>query len=218
MWVPRLKRAFDVTVATTALVAAAPVMAACAVAVRATMGSPVFFRQPRVGLEGQLFDIVKFRTMSRVKDKEAQFRDAGSRLTPVGKLLRAASLDELPQLWNVLRGDMSLVGPRPLLPQYLRRYTREQARRHEVMPGITGWAQVRGRNALTWEEKFALDVWYVDHQSFVLDMRIVLLTALRVLRPQGIGPADEPIMPEFMGSPVPFARTAGQPPASFAVN
>jgi sugar transferase EpsL len=210
-----MKRALDVTVAGATLVLAAPVMGACALAVRLTMGSPVLFRQPRIGFQGKPFEILKFRTMSRPRPGESELLTDGVRLTPVGKFLRKASLDELPQVWNVLRGDMSLVGPRPLLLQYLPRYSREQARRHDVMPGVTGWAQVKGRNALTWEEKFALDVWYVDHQSFALDLQILAMTALRVLSARGTSSAGHPTMHEFMGSPAP-ANGAGLAPASSA--
>jgi sugar transferase EpsL len=194
------KRALDLSVASVTLLATAPVIAGVAVAIRAAMGSPVLFRQQRPGLHGKPFHLFKFRTMqvergpSRGPDGDAQ------RLTPLGAFLRRTSLDELPQLLNVLRGDMSLVGPRPLMMQYLSRYSPEQARRHDVLPGVTGWAQVHGRNSLSWDEKFALDVWYVDHQSFVLDLRILALTALRVVRPQGIANAGHPTMPEFMGS------------------
>jgi sugar transferase EpsL len=202
-WRIRWKRAFDLSVAATTLVVAAPVMAVCAVAVRATMGSPVLFRQARVGFRDRPFEVLKFRTMSQARDRAGELLTDGVRLTPVGAFLRNTSLDELPQLLNVLRGDMSLVGPRPLLPQYLPRYSREQARRHDVLPGVTGWAQVHGRNSISWEEKFALDVWYVDHQSFRLDMRILGLTALRLLRPQGISSEGHATMPEFMGTPPP---------------
>ena len=196
----RAKRALDVVVSAVTLVAAAPVMVGCAVAIRATMGSPGLFRQTRPGYRGRPFELVKFRTMALTQDAEGKLLPDGARLTAVGRFLRKASFDELPQLWNVLRGEMSLVGPRPLLMQYLARYTPEQARRHEVMPGITGWAAVRGRNALTWDEKFALDAWYVDHQSFALDLRILALTALRVLRPSGTSAAGHATMPEFTGN------------------
>jgi sugar transferase EpsL len=197
----RLKRAFDVTVAAVGLVATAPVMAGCAVAIRATMGSPVLFRQPRGGYRGSTFDIVKFRTMSLPRPGESELLTDGIRLTPVGKFLRRLSLDELPQLWNVLRGDMSIVGPRPLIARYLTRYSREQARRHEVVPGVTGWAQVHGRNALTWEQRFVLDVWYVDHWSFWLDMQILALTVHRVLTGRDTASSGHATMYEFMGTP-----------------
>jgi sugar transferase EpsL len=163
--------------------------------VRVTMGSPVLFRHTRTGLRGRLFTLFKFRTMRPGAPGEAD----ATRLTAVGRLVRSLSLDELPQLWNVLRGDMSLVGPRPLLPEYLDRYTPEQARRHEVRPGITGWAQVNGRNALIWPEKFALDVWYVDHRSVGLDARIMLRTIGAVVGRAGVSAPGAATMPEFMG-------------------
>jgi lipopolysaccharide/colanic/teichoic acid biosynthesis glycosyltransferase len=196
-----VKRAVDVAAASIGLVAAAPVMAGVAVAIALTDGFPVVFRQPRPGKGGRIFTIVKFRTMR----KESHGPDGrplsdAERLTPVGRFVRAASLDELPQLWNVLRGEMSLVGPRPLLVAYLSRYTPEQARRHDVLPGITGWAQINGRNALTWDEKFALDTWYVDHWSPWLDARILAKTAWKVLRREGISAAGHATMPEFTGT------------------
>ncbi|MBS2016801.1 MAG: sugar transferase [Deltaproteobacteria bacterium] len=195
-----LKRALDVTVAATGLVATAPLMAAVAVAVRATMGSPVVFAQRRPGRQGKPFTIYKFRTMRDAKDARGRPLPDAERLTSVGKFLRAASLDELPQLLNILKGELSLVGPRPLLMQYLPRYSREQARRHDVLPGITGWAQINGRNTISWEEKFSLDVWYVDHWSPLLDLRILASTAVRVLRREGISSEGHVTMPEFMGS------------------
>ena len=160
-------------------------------AVRVCLGRPVFFRQPRPGLHGRPFALVKFRTMRAGTGSDAE------RLTRFGRFLRTTSLDELPELWNVLRGDMSLVGPRPLLMQYLERYTPEQARRHEMKPGITGWAQVNGRNALTWDERFALDVWYVDHWSLALDLRILARTLGAILRRKGITAPGSATMPEF---------------------
>jgi lipopolysaccharide/colanic/teichoic acid biosynthesis glycosyltransferase len=194
-----MKRGLDVGVSAATLMATAPLIAGSAIAIRATMGSPVLFRQVRPGRCGKPFELVKFRTMSIARDAHGELLADGARLTDVGRFLRKTSLDELPQLWNVLRGDMSLVGPRPLLMQYLARYTPEQARRHEVMPGITGWAAVNGRNALSWDEKFALDNWYVDHQSLLVDLRILAMTALRVIRPQGISGTGHATMPEFMG-------------------
>lgn len=196
-----IKRAIDVTAAGAVLVASAPVLAAVAVAVRKNLGSPVLFRQQRAGKDGALFTLLKFRTMRDARDASGRPRPDAERLTSFGRWLRASSLDELPQLVNVLRGDMSLVGPRPLLPQYLPRYTREQARRHEVLPGLTGWAQIKGRNALSWEDKFALDVWYVDHWSLALDLRILLATVGKVLARSGVSAAGEATMAEFMGSP-----------------
>lgn len=171
----RLKRLFDLSLAAIALGSAAPILAILASAVRLTMGPPIFFRQQRPGRGGKPFTLYKFRTMRLGGSSDAE------RLTRLGRLLRRTSLDELPQLFNVLKGDMSLVGPRPLLMEYLPLYTAEQARRHEVRPGLTGWAQVKGRNALSWEEKFALDVWYVDNRSFWLDLRILALTVGQVL-------------------------------------
>jgi lipopolysaccharide/colanic/teichoic acid biosynthesis glycosyltransferase len=184
----------DVSLASTALVMGAPVLAAAALAVRVTMGSPVLFSQVRPGRGGNPFTLRKLRTMTRGSGDDA------SRLTPVGRLLRAASIDELPQLWNVLRGEMSLVGPRPLLMAYLGRYTPEQARRHEVLPGITGWAQINGRNALSHEEKFRLDVWYVDNWSLTLDARILAATVWRVVSRSGISADGHATMSEFMGT------------------
>jgi lipopolysaccharide/colanic/teichoic acid biosynthesis glycosyltransferase len=193
------KQIFDRTVASVALVAAAPLLAATAAAVAMTMGPPVLFRQRRPGRAGRLFEIAKFRTMRDAHDAGGAPLPDAERLTPVGKLLRSTSLDELPQLWNVVRGELSLVGPRPLLPQYLERYTPEQARRHEVLPGITGWAQVHGRNDVDWDARFALDVWYVDHWTPWLDLKILALTALTLIRREGISRRDHATMPEFMG-------------------
>jgi lipopolysaccharide/colanic/teichoic acid biosynthesis glycosyltransferase len=195
-----VKRVIDATVAAAVLTAGAPVMAACAVAIRVTMGAPVLFRQPRPGLHGRPFEILKFRTMRAPRAGENELATDAARLTALGRFLRETSLDELPQLWNVLRGDMSLVGPRPLLMQYLPRYSREQRRRHDVRPGMTGWTQVNGRNALTWDEKFTLDVWYVDHQSLALDLRILAQTVLGVVRRDGISSGGHATMPEFLGT------------------
>ena len=195
-----LKRGLDIAGSAMGLALSAPVMAATAAAVGLTMGRPVLFRQPRPGLHGRPFDLIKVRTMRPPDPNDTSPRDA-ERLTPTGALLRRLSLDELPTLWNVLRGDMSLVGPRPLLMRYLPRYTPEQARRHEVKPGVTGWAQIHGRNALSWEDKFRLDVWYVDHRSFALDLQILASTVWKVVRREGIGHGLEATMPEFMGTP-----------------
>lgn len=197
---PRLKRFVDVVGAGIAIACTAPVLVAVGAAVRVSLGRPVLFRQERPGKDGRPFTLIKFRTMRDAYDRAGRPLPDHERLTSVGRWLRATSLDELPELWNVLRGDMSLVGPRPLLMQYLSRYTPEQARRHEVKPGITGWAQVNGRNALTWDEKFALDVWYVDHQSLALDLYILLRTVIAVLRRDGIDHAADQPMPEFLGS------------------
>jgi lipopolysaccharide/colanic/teichoic acid biosynthesis glycosyltransferase len=193
------KRVVDVVVAGAGLAVTAPVMAAVAVAVRRDLGSPVLFRQVRPGRDGQPFELVKFRTMRILSDSDGVDTDA-DRLTPFGRWLRSTSLDELPTLWNVLRGDMSLVGPRPLLMEYLDRYTPEQFRRHEVRPGVTGLAQVRGRNGLTWEQKFAADVEYVDALGPVLDVRILLTTLRIVLRRQGISAPGTATMHLFTGT------------------
>lgn len=176
-----MKRSFDLLVSSVLLIALAPLLLGVAVLILVAMGRPVFFSQERPGLHGKPFRIYKFRTMSMERDVAGDLLPDAQRLTMLGTLLRRLSLDELPQLFNVLKGDMSLVGPRPLLMEYLPLYTEEQMRRHEVRPGITGWSQVKGRNALSWEDKFALDVWYVDHQSFWLDLKILGMTVLRVL-------------------------------------
>jgi len=178
----RAKRILDITLTALALPLLAPLMGAIALAIYVTMGRPITFRQERPGLHGRPFILLKFRTMTDARDAAGNLLPDGERLLPLGRFLRSTSLDELPELLNVLRGEMSLVGPRPLLMRYLDRYTPAQARRHEVKPGITGWAQVNGRNALTWEERFALDVWYVDHWSLGLDLRILVLTAWKVLK------------------------------------
>jgi sugar transferase EpsL len=199
--VPRrgFKRALDLVVSVFSLVLLSPLFVAVAVAVRIE-GRPVFFRQRRPGYKGVPFLTVKFRSMRDKRDDQGHLLPDGERITPLGAFLRRSSLDELPQLWNVLRGDMSLVGPRPLLMQYLDRYTPEQARRHSVPPGITGWTQVNGRNDLAWEKKLALDVWYVDHWSLCLDVRILLITMWKVLKGEGIGAQGCATMPEFMGT------------------
>ncbi len=195
-----LKRAFDIVVATTALAIFSPAIAVLAVLIRKRLGAPVLFSQKRPGLAGKPFRILKFRTMTDDRDPDGTLLPDAARLTPFGKWLRATSLDEVPELWNVVKGDMSLVGPRPLLMEYLPLYTPEQARRHEVRPGITGWAQVNGRNAITWEEKFRLDTWYVDNQSISLDIRILVKTLSKVLRREGISADGEATMPRFTGS------------------
>ena len=179
------KRALDVTVALAGLILLLPVIAVIALAIRVSMGSPVLFRQIRPGYQSRPFVVLKFRTMSG-DGTVVDTRFDAQRLAKLGSFLRRLSLDELPQLWNVLTGKMSLVGPRPLLTEYLQYYTPEQARRHQVRPGVTGWAQVNGRNELSWDEKFALDIWYVDHQSFWLDLRILVLTFWKVIRSEGI--------------------------------
>ena len=198
-WRLAVKRGIDRSAAAVGLLVTAPVMAATAVAVRASMGSPVLFRQKRPGLRGEIFEVVKFRTMRDANGPDGRPLPDEKRLTRVGNFLRQTSLDELPQLWNVLRGDISLVGPRPLLVRYLARYSPEEMRRHDVLPGITGWAQVNGRNAVTWDERFRDDLWYVDHWSLALDAKILAMTALKVLRRDGISREGHATMPEFMG-------------------
>lgn len=190
----------DVSFAIFCLIVALPLMAMIALLVRLKLGSPVLFRQRRPGLQGRLFTIYKFRTMTDARNAENELLPDGERLTKLGRFLRAYSLDELPELLNVLRGEMSMVGPRPLRSEYLDRYTPEQARRHEVRPGITGWAQVNGRNAISWEQKFALDVWYVDHRSVGLDLKIAVLTVWKTLQRQGISQPGYETAEEFMGS------------------
>jgi lipopolysaccharide/colanic/teichoic acid biosynthesis glycosyltransferase len=194
-----VKRVFDLVVAVTLLVALAPLLLALAAVVRVRLGSPVLFAQRRPGRHGQIFTMWKFRTMTDARGRGGALRPDAERLTPFGRWLRATSLDELPELWNVVRGDMSLVGPRPLLVEYLPLYSAEEARRHEVRPGLTGWAQIHGRNRLSWEEKFRLDVWYVDHRTFRLDLEILAATAGRVLRRDGISATGEATMPAFRG-------------------
>jgi sugar transferase EpsL len=195
-----LKRVFDVVVSATALVVLAPVMGLIALLVWRTMGRPVLFRHVRPGLHGKPFVMYKFRTMRDLRDAAGELLPDETRLTPFGRWLRATSLDELPELLNVLRGEMSLVGPRPLLMEYLERYTPEQARRHEVKPGITGWAQIHGRNNLSWEERLRLDVWYVDHWNSWLDLKILWRTLWIVLRREGISAQGHATMPEFIGT------------------
>lgn len=194
-----MKRLFDLVVAIAALaVLALPLLVLYAM-VRRKLGSPALFRQVRPGLHGQPFTMVKFRTMTDERGPDGELLPDAQRLTAFGRFLRASSLDELPELWNVLRGEMSLVGPRPLLMEYLPLYSPEQARRHQVRPGITGWAQVNGRNAVSWEERFRLDVWYVDHHTLWLDLRILWLTVRKVLVREGISAQGEATMPRFTG-------------------
>jgi len=192
-----MKRTFDIFVSFIVLVLFVPVFVALACAIRLQMGSPVFFRQMRPGLHGRPFEMIKFRTMGPAVDQNGQCFSDEKRITRLGQFLRSTSLDELPELWNVLKGDMSLVGPRPLLMEYLPFYTPEQSRRHEVRPGVTGWAQVNGRNEISWEEKFALDVWYVDNRSMLVDIRILLKTASKVWYREGINTETNKIMPRF---------------------
>lgn len=198
--VPLSKRLLDLLITIPALLLLTPLMALIALLVYLFHGRPVLFRQLRPGYRGQPFWLYKFRTMSDARDPQGNLLPDAERLTPLGRFLRATSLDELPELFLVLSGKMSLVGPRPLLMQYLERYTPEQARRHEVLPGITGWAQINGRNALTWEDKFRLDVWYVDHWSLWLDIKILLLTPWKVLRGEGVSQPGHVTTEEFMGS------------------
>lgn len=195
-----IKRGFDFVGALVALVLLAPVLAVVAMLVAIKLGRPVLFSQQRPGKGGNLFRMLKFRSMTDERDNNGELLSDETRLTVLGKLLRATSLDELPELWNVLKGDMSLVGPRPLLMEYLPLYTERQARRHEVRPGITGWAQVNGRNAISWEEKFELDLWYVKNQSIWLDLKILLLTVFRLIKPSGISAEGEATMPVFTGT------------------
>lgn len=195
-----LKRTFDVVASAVGGLVLSPLLALIALSIRLRMGKPVLFRQRRPGLHGRAFVLYKFRTMCDAVDASGHVRNDHERLTSLGRFLRASSLDELPELFNVLRGDMSLVGPRPLLMQYLDRYTPEQSRRHAVRPGITGWAQVNGRNELPWEERLALDVWYVDHATVWLDLKILWLTIATVLTRRGVSAAGHATMPEFLGA------------------
>lgn len=194
-----MKRLFDFTAALIGLILFSPIVLLTATLVRIKLGTPVFFRQQRPGLHAKPFHVYKFRTMTDQCDPEGHLLPDDVRLTPFGKLLRKLSIDELPQLFNVLKGDLSLVGPRPLLMEYLPLYSPEQARRHEVKPGITGWAQVNGRNAINWEEKFKLDVWYVDNQSLLLDMKILWMTVVKVFKREGISQEGQATMTKFEG-------------------
>lgn len=209
-WQLLLKRAFDVIASATALLVLSPVFVAVGVAVRVSMGAPVLFCQPRLGRWGRPFVIYKFRTMTEGRDAEGALLSDEQRLTRTGRLLRSTTLDELPELLNVLKGDMSLVGPRPLLDRYRDRYTPEQWRRHQMPPGMAGPVLAGGRNALSWEDKFALDTWYVDHWSLALDVKILALTALRVLRREGISAEGSATMPEFQGQSYEGSRTLGE--------
>ena len=195
-----LKRAFDIVASTSALVVLSPVLAITAYKVKKELGSPVLFRQTRPGLHGMPFEMIKFRTMKDATDKAGNALPDSERLTEFGRKLRASSLDELPELWNVLKGDMSLVGPRPLLMEYLPLYNAEQAKRHNVRPGVTGYAQVNGRNSLSWEDKFKLDTWYVEHQSLWLDIKILLKTVKKVIIKDGISADGEATMTKFTGT------------------
>ncbi len=197
---PVIKRSLDILTAGLGLLILSPLLIVIFLLILIQMGRPIIFKQMRPGLNGKPFYMYKFRTMTNEKDEQGNPLSDEQRLTRLGRFLRSSSLDELPELFNVLKGDMSLVGPRPLLMQYLDRYTPEQARRHEVKPGITGWAQVNGRNAITWEEKFALDVWYVDNWSLWLDIKILAMTVVKVFTKEGISAEGEATMTEFMGN------------------
>lgn len=196
--VPISKRILDILLTILGCLILSPIFLLISILVWITYGAPIIFRQQRAGYRGKPFWIYKFRTMNDARDANGNLLPDGQRLTRLGRVLRATSLDELPELFNVLRGEMSIVGPRPLLTQYLERYSPEQARRHAVLPGITGWAQVNGRNALTWPEKFSLDVWYVDHRSFWLDIRIIFLTMVKTFRQEGINQPGQATAEEFM--------------------
>lgn len=196
-----IKRVIDITVSSVALVVLSPVLAVTAYKVKKNLGSPVLFKQTRPGLNGEPFEMFKFRTMLDAYDEKGNLLPNERRHTKFGNFLRSTSLDELPELWNVLKGDMSLVGPRPLLMDYLALYNEQQARRHDVRPGITGWAQVNGRNAISWEEKFKLDTWYVDNQSLLLDLKIIFMTLKKVVVKEGVNASDNMTMARFTGSP-----------------
>lgn len=194
-----MKRFFDFTISLIAIIVLSPVLIVLWFLCKSKLGSPVLFKQERPGLHGKIFTMYKFRSMTDERDENGELLPDEVRLTKFGKLLRKTSLDELPELFNILKGDMSIVGPRPLLVRYLDRYTPEQARRHEVRPGLTGWAQVNGRNAISWEEKFKLDVWYVDNRTMWLDFKIVLVTFLKVFKREGISAIGEATIKEFRG-------------------
>jgi len=196
-----MKRVMDICGAFVGLALSLPVVALAALAIAVNMGRPIFFRQMRRGLRGKMFNLYKLRTMNDAHDENGELLPDAARLTPLGRLLRRTSIDELPQLWNVLRGEMSLVGPRPLFARYYERYDARQIRRHDVKPGITGWAQINGRNAVSWTEKFEMDLWYVEHQSVWLDLKILAATVGKFLRQDGISQADHATMPEFLGTP-----------------
>jgi lipopolysaccharide/colanic/teichoic acid biosynthesis glycosyltransferase len=198
--VPASKRIFDLLVSAILLLILSPILLLVAILVRVQHGKPVLFAQKRPGFKGRIFKIYKFRTMTDARDNNGNLLSDEHRLTGLGRFLRASSIDELPELFNVLRGEMSMVGPRPLLVQYLDRYNPEQARRHDVLPGITGWAQINGRNELDWEDKFRLDVWYVDKWSFWLDIKILFLTLWKVIKREGISQSGHATAREFMGN------------------
>jgi lipopolysaccharide/colanic/teichoic acid biosynthesis glycosyltransferase len=197
---PRLKRIFDLMLTIPGLILISPVILILTLLVRIQLGSPILFSQVRPGYKEKLFTLRKYRTMTDDRDSQGELLPDEERLTSLGRFLRASSLDELPELINVLKGEMSLVGPRPLLVRYLARYSPEQARRHDVLPGMTGWAQIHGRNAITWEDKFCLDVWYVDHWSVILDIKILVQTFIKVIKREGINQPGHATAEEFMGS------------------
>ncbi len=201
--IPKSKRLFDLALTLPGLILIGPLLVAIAMLVWLRHGRPLLFRQTRPGHRGQPFTLYKFRTMVDIRDEEGQVLPDAERMTSLGRFLRSLSLDELPGLFNVLRGEMSLVGPRPLLMQYLQRYTPQQARRHEVLPGMAGWAQIHGRNVIAWEDKFELDVWYVDHWSLGLDVKILIITLWKVLKREGISQPGHATAEEFMGSDPP---------------
>lgn len=194
-----VKRLFDILLASILILILSPILLLVFILVKRKLGSPAIFRQKRPGVHGKIFTMYKFRSMTDARGKSGELLPDEIRLTRFGRLLRKTSLDELPELFNILKGDMSFVGPRPLLVQYLERYTPQQARRHEVKPGLTGWAQVNGRNAISWNEKFQLDVWYVDHWTLLLDVKIMFMTIGKVIKRDGISAAGEATMSEFMG-------------------
>lgn len=200
MYQKYVKRFFDIVLSIAAITLLSPVLIVLSIMVRAKLGSPVLFRQRRPGYHGEIFGLMKFRTMTDERDENGELLPDGERLTSFGKKLRATSLDELPEFFNILKGDMSFVGPRPLLVQYLPLYNEEQAHRHDVLPGLTGWAQVNGRNAISWEKKFEYDVWYTRNISFLLDLKIVLMTVGKVLKHEGISAEDHATMEFFTGS------------------
>jgi sugar transferase EpsL len=213
-----MKRSFDVVAAALLLLASCPILLIVAALVSIRLGRPVLFCQRRPGLGGKIFLMVKFRTMTSERDDQGELMPDAQRLTRFGRLLRASSFDELPELWNVLKGDMSLVGPRPLLVDYLPLYSAEQSRRHEVRPGITGWAQVNGRNAVDWEERLAKDVWYVDNRSFLLDLKILWLTVWLVLSRRGVSAEGDATMPRFTGTAVAEGKSAANKAAESGDN
>lgn len=201
--IPFIKRLFDLLITISALVILSPVLLVIMLAIWIVNGRPVIFSQARPGLKGKIFNLYKFRTMCEAYDAQGHPLPDAQRLTRLGKFLRTSSLDELPELINIIKGEMSLIGPRPLLVAYLARYSPEQARRHNVLPGLTGWAQINGRNTISWEDKFRLDVWYVDHWSLALDIKILFLTFLKVIHREGINQPGQATAQEFMGSPAP---------------